>query len=44
MKKITRRRLEQTDVFYPSVIKIKNVQFCRVDSLEQMFFTPDGFW
>lgn len=43
-EKITRRRLEQTDVFYPSVIKIKNVQFCRVDSLEQMFFTPDGFW
>jgi GNAT superfamily N-acetyltransferase len=43
-EKMLHHRLEQTDVFYPSVIKIKNMQFCRIDSLEQMVFTPDGFW
>lgn len=43
-KKIMRHRLDQNDIFYPSVIKIKNVQFFRIDSLEQMIFTSDGFW
>lgn len=37
-------RLRIGDIFYPLEITIGDVKFYRIDNLEQMSFTSDGFW
>lgn len=37
-------RIQEADICYPLEIVVNNVIFSRIDNLEKMSFTTDGFW